>query len=82
MPTIDRQHELLKFQLRCLGWTVSNLSDELGVSKGFISRVLSGQARSARIEAFVANKLGTDPSKLWPQNFQTNGGSNANIISR
>lgn len=81
MPSIDREHELLKFQLRCMGWTITTLSNELGVSKGFISRVIAGQARSKRVETFIAAKLDTEPSKLWPKNFQTVGGKNAHIVS-
>ncbi len=70
MTTFNKEHEYLKYRLRCAGWTITSLAQELGVVKGSISKVCQGVMRSQRIETFIAEQLETTPAELWPQHFQ------------
>ncbi|MCH1755376.1 helix-turn-helix domain-containing protein [Brucella abortus] len=35
-----------------------------------VSRVCQGRARSARVQTAIAQKLGVEPSSLWPERYE------------
>ncbi|AIN83999.1 MULTISPECIES: helix-turn-helix domain-containing protein [Brucella] len=64
------RHDLIKRRLRARGITFVEIANELGVSTVAVSRVCQGRARSARVQTAIAQKLGVEPSSLWPERYE------------
>ena len=62
---VGRQRENIKAELRLAGSSLSQVARELGVSRQFVSTVLSGQKRSERIEEHIARTVGIPVGELW-----------------
>ncbi len=62
MQTADRQAALKK-----RGSNAATVALKLGVSKTGVGKILKGIARSARIEAALAEAIGLPPEKIWPE---------------
>ena len=61
----------LQYEIKLAGLSQSQLADELGVSRGMVSRVIHGTAYSNRIKDFIAKKIGHDPWKRANDDEQT-----------
>ncbi len=48
----------IKYRLKCIGVSGSDIAQEVGCTKQIVSDVLSGKSHSQRIERVVASKLG------------------------
>ena len=62
---VGRQRENIKAELRLAGSSLAQIARELGVSRQFVSTVLSGQKRSERIEEHIARTVGIPVGELW-----------------
>lgn len=62
-------HERIKMRLRLAGSSLSCVARELGVKATTVTSVSSGQRRSRRIEAKIAEKLSTTADQLWPDRY-------------
>jgi lambda repressor-like predicted transcriptional regulator len=62
--------EEIKAALRIQGWTLSKVADIEGVAKSTVSQVVSGSHKSARIQAFIAKKLGKTVKEIWPNQVE------------
>ncbi len=58
--------EQIKAALRMKGITPTALADEMGVSNGTMSQVISGRSVSARIRARIASITGYSVEAMWP----------------
>lgn len=67
------QHERIKMRLRLAGSSLSDVARELGVAATTVTSVSQGLRRSRRIEALIAEKLATTPSRLWPDRYVDDG---------
>lgn len=56
-------------RLRLAGSSLSDVARELGVAATTVTSVSQGFRRSRRIEALIAQKLRTTPSRLWPDRY-------------
>ena len=52
--------------MRMAGVTPTALADEMGVSNGTMSQVISGRSVSARIRARIAQITGHSVEVMWP----------------
>lgn len=59
---MSRQH--LRARLLLAGYTQERLADELGVTQSAVSRVLSGQSKSARIAQRIAQIAGIPARRI------------------
>lgn len=70
--SVDLQrHEFLKLQLRLKGSSLAQVAKSLGVLQSSVTVVSQGYRRSQRIEAAIANQLGTSPQALFPERYDT-----------
>jgi len=70
--SVDRQtHELLKFRLRSVGSSLADVANSLGISKSTVTVVCQGRRRSHRVQAAIAERLGTTPQQLFPDRYPT-----------
>jgi lambda repressor-like predicted transcriptional regulator len=53
-------------QLQISGSSITELSEELGVSVAHVSNVISGRNKSFRVASTIANRIGSTPQRLWP----------------
>lgn len=68
--SVDLQHhELLKFKLRSVGSSLTDISNRLGVSQSTVTVVCQGYRRSHRIQTAIAERLGTTPQRLFPDRY-------------
>ena len=58
--------EQIKAAMRMKGVTPTALADEMGVSNGTMSQVISGRSVSARIRTRIASITGYSVEVLWP----------------
>ena len=56
----------IRFGLLRAGVTQARIARELGVSKAAISRVVCGCTVSGRIRAAIAEAIGDEPGRIWP----------------
>ncbi len=69
-----QQHERVKIRLRLAGTSLAEVARELGVAATTVTSVSQGFRRSRRIEALIARKLQTTPSRLWPDRYVADRG--------
>jgi lambda repressor-like predicted transcriptional regulator len=67
-----QQHERVKMRLRLADTSLADVARELGVAATTVTSVSQGFRRSRRIEALIAEKLQTTPSRLWPDRYLAN----------
>lgn len=58
--------EEIKAALRMKGVTPTALAEEMGVSNGTMSQVISGRSVSARIRLRIAETIGKPVASIWP----------------
>ena len=61
-PQVDR-----KALLRARGRALKEFADRFGVSLGHVSRVVSGERRSPRLERAIARSLGLAMEEAFPE---------------
>lgn len=57
--------EEIKAGLRMKGVTLASLADELKVTRSLVSHVVSGTARSSRVQERIAAILGKPVASIW-----------------
>ncbi|MFT4191659.1 MAG: helix-turn-helix domain-containing protein [Comamonas sp.] len=57
--------EEIKAALRMKGFTLAALADELGITRGALSHVITGHSQSARIASRIAQILGKPVTAIW-----------------
>lgn len=57
--------EEIKAAIRMKGTTPTAIAEELGVSRSMVSHVINGNARSARIQARIAQVIGKPVTAIW-----------------
>lgn len=67
------RREQLKLALKLKGILLTNVAEELGVSRALVSGALLGHFRSSRVETAIANHLDTTPDALWPDRYHKEG---------
>lgn len=68
--TSGLNREDIKAGLRKLGFPLSLVAKELGVTRQAVTLVLAG-TRSERIEKWIAEKLELTPKEVWPERYDT-----------
>ncbi|QIL81829.1 transcriptional regulator [Diaphorobacter sp. HDW4A] len=63
--TVAMHPEQIKAEMRMKGVTPAMLCDELEVSAPSISQVITGRARSTRIQTRISEIIGKPISKIW-----------------
>lgn len=63
---LDQNHERIKHALRLREVLLSDIAEELGVSRALVTNAMLGRVRSRKVEAAVAAHLDTKPENLWP----------------
>lgn len=71
-PRPDWHPEDVKAALRKKGTTLTALSLQNGFSECLVRRVI-GSGRSARVQAIIADILGTKPQAIWPSRYNADG---------
>ncbi|MGJ8686391.1 MAG: helix-turn-helix domain-containing protein [Spongiibacteraceae bacterium] len=66
-------YEKLKLSLKDAGVSLRSIARDTDVSHTAVTDVAKGARRSRRIEAFIAERLKTTPSQLWPERYQQKG---------
>ncbi len=59
--------ELIKAELKVAGWTQAELARELDVSPSFVSSVIHGRSRSARVQRTIAGLIGRRQAQVFPE---------------
>lgn len=62
-------HEDIKAEIRKAGLSCAKVAAELELSRGTVSQVVQGKARSRRVALFIAGVLGKPPSAIWPGQY-------------
>lgn len=60
----------IQFAIKKAGFNQTQLADELNVSGTMISRIISGETRSRRVQEFIAEKINKKISDIWPNQTQ------------
>lgn len=63
-------HEMIRARLRLAGTSFSDIARELGITPASVSLVSQGLRRSRPVQQVIADKLGTQPEKIWPDRYQ------------
>lgn len=63
-------HEMVRARLRLARTSFSNIARELGITPASVSLVSQGRRRSRKVERTIADKLGTQPEKIWPGRYR------------
>lgn len=50
--------------------TMTDIANDLGVTKQHVSQVVSRKYPSKRVKLAVAEAIGRDPQKVWPETFK------------
>ncbi len=58
--------EEIKAAIRMKGTTPTAIAEELRVSRSMVSHVINGNAKSARIQARIAQIIGKTTAAIWP----------------
>ncbi|MBO9538746.1 helix-turn-helix domain-containing protein [Herbaspirillum sp.] len=58
--------EQIKAAMRMAGKTPAMAADDLKVAGSTVSQVISGRAKSARIQAYIAKIIKQPIDKIWP----------------
>lgn len=64
-----KRHERIKMRLRVAGTSLAAIGRELGIQPTTVASVCRGTSRSRRVELRIAQVLGTQPQKLWPERY-------------
>lgn len=64
-----KRHDFVKYQLKSKGSSLSTIANTLGVLSSSVTVVSQGYRRSSRVEAAIANALGTTPEELYPERY-------------
>ena len=73
--------EELKFRLRMLGHSLTNIAAELDVTVAAVSNCCVGVTKSKRIQRVIADRLDVDPATIWPARYPSNK-ENSHAIQR
>lgn len=65
---IDK-HEIIKGMLQLKGTSISEVARSLGVAPTTVTVVSKGGRRSKRIEAALAEAIGSTPEVVWPERY-------------
>lgn len=63
------RHQEIRKALKELGYTITDVARELGISPATVTTVSQGYRRSAKVEAHLAQLLGTTASSLFPERY-------------
>lgn len=68
------QHEALKARLRVAGSSFAIIARNLNIQPTTVSATSLGKRRSRRIEAAIADALGTTPEAIWSDRYPAHKG--------
>ncbi|PWR00996.1 hypothetical protein DKT77_19320 [Meridianimarinicoccus roseus] len=68
------RHALIKYQLALRGLTLADIARRANVGTSAVSIVSIGKSRSVRIEALLAEALGTKADELFPERYTNQQG--------
>ena len=72
-------HNEIKRRLKVAGSSLTEVSRQLGVSPSTVTVVSQGYRRSGRIQAEIAQTLGTTAEALFPDRYPTQEDANMTI---
>lgn len=78
MLQVDAErHQRIRVGLHARGVTLADVARQLRLAAVTVTTVSQGYRRSRRIEAELAQRLGTTPEALFPERYSPKGGADS-----